>query len=778
VSWGRLTEPWVDVTTNSWGISVWPLLTQPAGIDPVALTYDMVAAEAGVPSFVAAGNGGPGYTTVVTPASSYLSITVGAVADFEYMASYGVSNPGSYGSSSYFTARGPAPIGVPKPDIVAVGQFAFAAGRVVGALAAGDVIVEPWETVSLYGGTSMATPMAAGAAALAVQALKESLSQWPPQGYPLMLKSLVMATASDLGLPPSTQGAGMVNAYLAARAVLTGEMPPLAYSPSSAGQLGEAWLLEPPSPLPGSAAAWAAARDIALVTLEVEGGEPGHARVVALVEEWRVEARETVDFKSLPAQAVLLREELDPSELEGVDLLVIQAYIPYHVFDSEGRGRASPEWRGVKAVGLKVKYWVDLDYDGSVDPGEEALIAEGGWSGNGGLLEVGYPSERMAVVDEWLREAMGVDPEGLRRLVAVELVVYGNEWGVLQAEGGVGEAGLRVSAYMWREWPGASASYSGGVVRVELPAPPQGWRVGYVKLEWAGGEVRVPVVVHAVAEVEGWMARVDAYVRPLHNYWWWYEDGDWRLFFLRVDGPALIVVEARWPYVRGQETHASNIDALVYGPRYAWAPEEGGLNPAPAPARLAAELTNAPYGRLLFFWDLKPGLLRLVAPVPEGSWLLALLIHAIQVSGLGFEEPLTISVYKVSVGLEPGELEPGTQEITVALTGLYPLDAVLDTGSRVQGIFEAVKHPVGEWSEPLGLAAVVDSTTPVVHGWGLVATASVTVEILEDLRGGGAALALTFPTLRESPSLSIGDNVSGSVLYLNESTVTVFIAVG
>ena len=210
-----------DVCSNSWGISSYLA----GSVAPGFYVYELLVDLLSIPGYfndtypgmvftIATGNGGYGYGTTTTPAAASLAISVGASTEWLYWTYYGgFPSPQGVGEIIPWSNRGPTTMGEVKPDIVAIGAYAAdinainyigTFGYAIGLLGfAGDGVY----TATIFGGTSQATPMAAGAAAVVIEALKKNNLSWDP----VLVKNILMSTADDLGYDPYVQGAGRVN---------------------------------------------------------------------------------------------------------------------------------------------------------------------------------------------------------------------------------------------------------------------------------------------------------------------------------------------------------------------------------------------------------------------------------------------------------------------------------------------------------------------------------------------------------------------------------------
>ena len=118
----------------------------------------------------ATGNGGPGYGTATSPATSPAAIAVGAATQYGETTTFEPipsADRITWGDVQPWSNRGPSQLGQPKPDIVAVGAWGT-----------GDVPINEYPhdgsiAYDVWGGTSMSTPVGAGITALLYQAYKQ-----------------------------------------------------------------------------------------------------------------------------------------------------------------------------------------------------------------------------------------------------------------------------------------------------------------------------------------------------------------------------------------------------------------------------------------------------------------------------------------------------------------------------------------------------------------------------------------------------------------------------
>jgi len=211
----------VDVINESFGGNPFPDNDN----DPVALA-DQAAVRAGVT--VVAATGDSGYNgTLGTPATDAAVISAGATTQLRLYAQAGygasffakgtgwISNNLSAFSSGGFSISGPR-----TPDVVAPGDLGWALCSTNPNLFFDCTTIAGNPTpIEIFGGTSESSPLTAGEAALIIQAYRSTHRGADPS--PVLVKQIIKSTATDLGAPPSEQGAGLINALAAVNAALS-----------------------------------------------------------------------------------------------------------------------------------------------------------------------------------------------------------------------------------------------------------------------------------------------------------------------------------------------------------------------------------------------------------------------------------------------------------------------------------------------------------------------------------------------------------------------------
>lgn len=172
-----------------------------------AMLYDRLIEQYSVQMFISAGNSGPGMNTIGDPSVASKVMSVGSyITRDTYLANYGAQlNSQDQDNMHYYSSRGPREDGGFKPQIVAPGSAIST--------------IPTWQPqgclpqvcdvgYAMFNGTSMASPQAAGAAALLVSAAKAT----GVQKQPAQLRQAMNSSARFLSnWGAYEQGNGLIN---------------------------------------------------------------------------------------------------------------------------------------------------------------------------------------------------------------------------------------------------------------------------------------------------------------------------------------------------------------------------------------------------------------------------------------------------------------------------------------------------------------------------------------------------------------------------------------
>jgi len=173
------------------------------------ITHLNLTYGAASPLFIqSAGNGGPGYGTLVPPKAATGLIVGGSVQYGTYNA-WGISETVSLpsrvnsGDVAPFSGRGPGADGTRAVDLVANGMLGTGAYPV-------NYFKDGTKAYVHWRGTSRSAPVVGGMAALAAQGFYQARGRFPTYEE---LRTLLVNGARDLGYDPLVQGAGQANAF-------------------------------------------------------------------------------------------------------------------------------------------------------------------------------------------------------------------------------------------------------------------------------------------------------------------------------------------------------------------------------------------------------------------------------------------------------------------------------------------------------------------------------------------------------------------------------------
>jgi hypothetical protein len=204
-----------DLVSSSLGYYDWYTYSDLDGNTAVTTIAADIAASKGVTIVTAAGNEGPlPWPGIIAPSDGDSVIAVGAVD--------------SNGVIIGFSSRGPSYDGRIKPDVMAMGLSVVSAA--------------PYDSLTYLrtSGTSLATPLVAGAVAL--------LLQMHPHWTPMDVWTALTGEASNAATPNNDYGWGIIDAYASALNGATGVMEGVVLQSSVHNERVEVSLMMPGAP--------------------------------------------------------------------------------------------------------------------------------------------------------------------------------------------------------------------------------------------------------------------------------------------------------------------------------------------------------------------------------------------------------------------------------------------------------------------------------------------------------------------------------------------------
>ncbi len=189
----------VQVLSNSYGFNNY----DNEGWDNLSRLIDHLTTVNRNLSYVfSSGNGGPGYGSIRAPhPQSAIKVAASTQMGSTGMNSITDTTQILWGDIVSFSSSGPGSDGTIGPHVAADGAWATGAYPV-------NESPNGRQTIVTWGGTSRATPVAAGHVALIYQAFKQKHGRWPTWEE---ARAILMAGAKNMGYDAFTSGAGVVD---------------------------------------------------------------------------------------------------------------------------------------------------------------------------------------------------------------------------------------------------------------------------------------------------------------------------------------------------------------------------------------------------------------------------------------------------------------------------------------------------------------------------------------------------------------------------------------
>ncbi|MGC9091201.1 MAG: S8 family serine peptidase [Fervidicoccaceae archaeon] len=577
-----------DIISDSWGISTFIYDISGFGYDIESMLINAITTPGFLdPSYPgtlvvqAAGNGGPGFGTVTSPGAAVGALTVGASTLWKvYKDLYGY---GGYTQDNIimWSARGPVPMGYVKPDIVNVGAWGITAAPI-------PIYYE------IFGGTSYATPLTAGSAALLIQALRSKLGSAADSIAPSTLKEILMNTADNLGYMPFDQGAGRVNVTRAVQYALGVSKELLITSQSeysmSAAKISNMWywtfqdympdyflswygvaLTTPASSLPSSFSSQSS-YGIYVPDVPQFGGKtftftiqnPTSTSATFTIDGAftmkRILNPVTVQLAFNMSSSQIISNQwiiLSPMNIStGTNILLAEVNAPFSLLDNDND--YIPDFD----IDVYAYVWInDTNGNGVPDRNELAFVNVGYATSNYNSIEISNPRQLLSQFGPNAKLAIRVFI--YRDYSSASLTNFPATLTISQYML-VKDSAVSVPATSMTLLPGKSTTLAGSVYGYGL-APTAYQSFIRITATFADGTSRTYIVPMSYTVYTNMPLSGTLYLNPYFdtsimlspsnirgdNDWYWrYEAGDWRYFYVNVQSPNLAAFEfkASWTY--------------------------------------------------------------------------------------------------------------------------------------------------------------------------------------------------------------------------------------
>lgn len=518
----------------------------------------------------AAGNGGYGYGTVITPGSSPGVVTVGAST------STWTAEPANYttwGDVIAWSDRGPSALGQVDPDILSVGAYG-----------SGDVTLNQVNNANsawgIWGGTSMATPVAAGIMSLLYESYNEGHGQYPTSKA---AREIIMSSADNIHYDAVLQGAGIANASRAVQ--LANERYGVKASPSfwTAGDYrGTHYEAFGNILFPG---------DSDNTTFQIYNSDQFNSTQVDITDKIHVRTKSMFyNIQSNIAQEdgyqsrrpdyliPLIDSKTGLYDVpNGTDLVKVSVYLDYFEFDPdwdyaiENRYTlAAYDWWDEDGDG---QFWNDINMDGVV---QETEIE--GYPNYSEILRFNYASQAANRYEVRVHDPYERIHDGL---------LVGIFHSRTTATVPITSVNVRVDTYELTDcnWLSVSPTTfnvpAGGTAafQADVSFPPDaklGMYQAFVLLDYDSNQTAIPITANIASTTSDFIINEtsgelydNGAVFGGFNWGWRYESGDWRYYFTEIPDGSFkpgqqLVANVSWDYV------PTDIDVFLMGPTNDW----------------------------------------------------------------------------------------------------------------------------------------------------------------------------------------------------------------